>query len=247
MRIIFLFIFFFISAATCFSQTCVIAKVSYRNKDTSIIVGADTKFGLYTFNIQKNTIDTTYTHGPKIFNRGKITYVTIGYGAGIQRRVADSLCKLNLYTNQITYGYLGQFIDDYIAQVKKQLLADLADTKKRAPLLYHRIVGKNMSIVSSTVLIYYVGRYPALLHLLFLVKDPLHIDVQYLWGDVAAGGELDAIQADLNNDKTWSGDAMATIRKMLKAEAIARPDKVGPPFDFCIVHKNKVEMQRQKY
>ena len=223
----------------CISQTCVIAKITYRKNDTSIIIGSDTKFGNYIYNATTGIYDTVYTHGHKIYNKRQITYVTIGYGAEIQRRLADSVLNLHLSAYETLTLYVNRFeriMDD-----------DLNELKKTSPSLYKKIVTENTSLVSSTMFAFFDHHYPTLCHLLF-VKTLFGITTQWHNGNMAAGGELQVIQSKLGDEKTWSVGAVTAIKSMLKAEAIDRPDKVSLPFDFIIIHKNKVEQfSYQKY
>jgi hypothetical protein len=233
MKFLLLLYAFFLLSLDCFSQTCVIARITMEGKDTSIAIGADTKFGIYTFNHKTNTIDTTFRHGHKIFNRGKITYVTIGYGSEIQRRIADSLCSLNLRVYEI--------IDKYADRYEKLCMLDLADIKKRSPKMYQQMTGKSPSIISSTIFAGFSHNKPFLFHLLFILNRQSGIKCTFLDDPVAAGGELNAVQGELSNNRNWEGDPIAAIRKMLKTEAMDQPDKVGLPFDFYIIYKNRVE------
>lgn len=232
MKLLFMFAILIFLISRCFSQTCVIAKICYQKNDTSIVIGADTKFGNYTYNTRKNTIDTTYTHGHKIFNRGKVTYVTIGYGADIQRRLADSILNLHLSIDSTFRFYSNQF--------KKLLTIDLEDLKKHSPVLYRQMVAGETSIISSTIFAVFILDKPYLCHFLF-IKDPFKVTCWWQQREIAAGGELQAIQTKLDDENAWEQGELNTIKKMLKAESIDRPDKVGLPFDFIIIHKNKVE------
>lgn len=232
MRSFFWLVAFNLLIVSGFSQTCVIAKVSYQNNDTCIVIGSDTKFGNYTYNDKTRTVDTTYTHGHKIFNKGQYTYVTIGYGAGIQRKLADSILNLHLSVDRTLNLYLNQF--------EKVINADLAYLKKRSPVLYNKMVPENTSIVSSTMFALFDHGRPYLAHLLF-VKNPFGVTTMWRGGDLSAGGELQAIQNKLNDKRSWSAGSITAIKMMLKAEATDRPDKVGLPFEFIIIRKNKVE------
>lgn len=220
-------------AGSCFSQTCVIAKITYSGRDTSIVIGADTKFNNYILNKKTNEFDTTVFYAHKLFNRGKITYATIGYGPEVQRRVADSVCRLNLSINSTYIIYFHEY--------KRQLMLYLQDIKKHSVKLYNQVLAKNQPFISQTIFAGFDHGRPFLLHLLFSVSPFYGIDMQTEHGPLAAAGDLDAIQSALDMDKTWAGGTLAGIRKLLKMEAIARPDKVGPPFEFYIIHKTKAE------
>jgi hypothetical protein len=230
---------FFGLISKCVCQTCVIAKITCNQNDTSITIGADTKFGNTTFNVKTGRYDTTYSHGHKIFSNGRFTYVTIGYGAQIQRKIAESLNTFNLD--------LWETLNLYAKRFQNEMAIDLNNVKKKSPTLYLKMIKQNQPFISSTIFAGFSSHgKPSLYHLLFSVNVNNNFTCRYLIDTIAAGGELDAIQETLALKETWAAGTVAALLKMLKIESLARPQKVSLPFDLFIIRKNTVKEQTYK-
>jgi hypothetical protein len=238
-KVVFLFIYLIISILVVIplfsnAQTCIIMVI----KDSTIYVGADTKWSLTKMDVNTGKQDTVFFNARKIFTTNGYTYGVVGYNGNYQHKIADSVLKLyDGKDPQTVLNAYGNAFADYLTN-------DLIYQKKLNALTYYKFLESHKPYMAQTIFCSFIDGKALVLLIEFTVTENRYspnVDFAFEQGSGLAAGETKSINQYLNDKSFWKDKPLPAIKKILEIASKASPGTVGKPFDLFVITKDRVK------